>query len=448
MDPQHMQQLEEIVGAENLILDAKRLTSGSKDCYHFSPVLKPQLDGRLADAIVKPENQAQLIALIAWAAKNRIPITPRGAGTGNYGQGVPLQGGLMINTRNLNEIVSIDKDSARVEAGVILLDIEKEAAAYGAELRCFPSTIPTSHTGGFITGGSGGVGSIEWGMLRESDNVKSARIITVEETPRVLDLERKDLAGVLHNCGLTCFVAEVTLGLAPKTPWYQYIISYDDFYSALAAGKYLAQADEIKKRLVTVFEWPVPTFFAPLYRKNVFKEDASVVFLYTDLTADELAPHIAPFGGDITFSVAPPEDARRDTQIYDYTWNHTTQWAMKNDKGFTYLQDRFDIDQVEDQIKARKALFPEMLEHVEFIRDAGKVVSGGLSLLKFSTEERLNELIKYCEGNGIRVANPHTHYLDDDTRWYGDAFLKCKADWDPHGLLNPGHLHVHEEQPR
>ena len=119
MKPLDMHVLEELIGSQNVISDAKRLTSGSKDCYHFSPVLKPQLDGCLADAIVKPEDQEQLIELIAWAAKNRIPITPRGAGTGNYGQGVPLRGGIMINTRNLNKIVSINKESARVEAGVI-----------------------------------------------------------------------------------------------------------------------------------------------------------------------------------------------------------------------------------------------------------------------------------------------------------------------------------------
>ena len=158
MKPHDMHVLEEFIGSQNVISDAKRLTSGSKDCYHFSPVLKPQLDGCLADAIVKPEDQEQLIELIAWAAKNRIPITPRGAGTGNYGQGVPLRGGIMINTRNLNKIVSINKESARVEAGVILLDIENQAASHGAELRCFPSTVPTSHTGLFITGGSGGIG--------------------------------------------------------------------------------------------------------------------------------------------------------------------------------------------------------------------------------------------------------------------------------------------------
>ncbi len=107
-------QVAQIVGAENLILDEKQRISASKDCYHFSPVLVPQLDGKTADVIARPQNQTQLAQLIGCAAAHRVPITPRGAGTGNYGQGVPLAGGLMISTRNLNAIIAIDADSAQV----------------------------------------------------------------------------------------------------------------------------------------------------------------------------------------------------------------------------------------------------------------------------------------------------------------------------------------------
>ena len=118
--------------------------------------------------------------------------------------------------------------------------------------------MPTSHTGGFISGGSGGIGSIQWGMLREADNVRHARVLTIEEEPKFIDLERSQLGGVLHNCGLTCFVSEVTLGLAPLVRWQQYVIAFDDLYSALAAAEKIAFDDGMKKRLVTVFEWPIP----------------------------------------------------------------------------------------------------------------------------------------------------------------------------------------------
>ena len=408
-------------------------------------MLVPQLDGKCADVIARPQTQAQLSALISCAVAHRVPITPRGAGTGNYGQGVPLHGGLMISTRDLNEIVELTPDSARVEAGVILQEIERAAAGVEAELRCFPSTMPTSHAGGFITGGSGGVGSIEWGMLREGDNVRHARVVTIEETPRVLDLPREELAGVLHNCGLTCFVSEVTLGLAPKTAWHQYVLAFDDFYAALAAGTHLGNTDGLRKRLLTAFEWPVPGFFVPLVRKGAMPEGASVLFLYTDAGPERVAELAATVGGRVTFHEPPGDPGKRGTQIYDYTWNHTTQWAMKADPQFTYLQDRFaSPEQAEAQIRARKAAFPEVLEHVEFTKDGGVLAAGGLSLVRYESKERLWALIDWCEANGIRVANPHTYYLDEDTRWYGEDHLRRKAEWDPYGLLNPGHMHALE----
>ena len=71
---------------------------------------------------------------------------------------------------------------------------------------------------------------------------------------------------------------------------------------------------------------------------------------------------------------------------------------------------------------------------------------GALSIVRFSSKDRLWELIDWCENNGIRVANPHTHFLDEDTRWYGDEHLARKLEWDPYALLNPGHLLVMEHQ--
>ena len=439
--------VEQIVGPENLTIDEEQRRSKSKDCYHFSPVLIPQLDGCFADIIARPRNEDQLKNLIGCAAAHRVPITPRGGGTGNYGQGVPLQGGVMISTEHLDSIIELSSSEARVQAGVILQNIEKAAFDLNAELRCFPSTVPTSHTGGFITGGSGGVGSIKWGMLRESDNVRHARIITVEEEPRVIDLERSELGGVLHNCGLTCFVSEVTLSLSQRVPWQQYIVEFDDFYLALSAAEHLAHMDDIQKRLLTVFEWPIPSYFVPLVKKAAIPKGSSTIFLYTDRNPEAVAHMMAGLGGRISFHEPPKKDAKRGTQIYDYTWNHTTQWAMKADSQLTYLQDRFLAEPglAAEQIKARKEKFPEVSEHVEYIKDAGTVVPGGLSIVRFQSKERLWELIEWCEANEIRVANPHTHYLDEDTRWYGDEHLARKREWDPFGLLNPGHLRVLED---
>ena len=199
--------LTSIVGAESITTLPEKLASGSKDCYHFSPVLIPQLDGKRAEVLVYPTNQDELQKVLSLAAREKIPLVPRGAGTGNYGQGVPLNGGIMVNTRNLDNLLSLSTTSARVEAGHILYKIEAAAAQVDAELRLFPSTVPTSSSAGFIAGGSGGIGSIEWGMLWENDNILSATIYTLDDPSERVELVAGELEGVLHNCGLTAFIS-------------------------------------------------------------------------------------------------------------------------------------------------------------------------------------------------------------------------------------------------
>lgn len=441
--PGVLAELTAIVGAEFVTVDARQLTSGSRDCYHFSPVLTPKLEGRSASAIVWPQSQQQLRDVIALAVRHRVPLVPRGAGTGNYGQGVPLQGGLLVNTKGLNRIMELTPEYARVEAGVVLYDIEKAAAPLGAELRIFPSTVPTSSSGGFITGGSGGVGSIEWGMLWEADNVRAATIYTMEAQPRRIEMPRADLEGVLHNCGLTAVVADVTFALAPRTRWHQYVLSFPDLDLALSAAQSLAGSSALRRRLVTAFEWPLPSFFKPLVRRGACREGAAAVFLYADADPAVVETLAGELGGTVTFHEPPGDGIARGTQIYDYTWNHTTQWAMKADPSMTYLQDRFDNDRLHQQIAERKARFPgELIEHVEFTRSAGQVAAAGLTVVRYRSAERLQEIMAFSEAIGIRISNPHTYFLDDDRRWYGEAFLRAKARWDPLGLLNPGHLHA------
>ncbi len=437
-----------IVGADNIKTDQQVLRSGSRDCFHFSPVLIPQLQERQAEAIVYPAHEAELVKVIAAAVAARVPIIPRGGGTGNYGQGVPMQGGLLINTRRMNQVLELSHDIAHVAAGVNLWHIEREAAKVGAELRMFPSTIRTSSAAGFITGGSGGVGSVHWGMLRDRDNIRHARIVTIDAKPHCLDLTSSDaLRDVLHNCGLTAFVSEVTFALAPKTRWHQYIYAFREFAAALAWGEKLANDDKLHKRLTTVFEWPIPSYFAPLVKRDGCPDGKSLLFVISDRKPSDMAQLMAISGATLSFYQAPEVDeGSRGFQIYDFTWNHTTQWAMKHDSNLTYLQDMFDRDKVGEQLQARRARFGDQVStHIEFIRGGDGVVRpAGLSIVRYQGKEQLWELIAWCEDNGIRIANPHTHFLDDDSRWYGANMLAAKKRWDPYQLLNPGHLHALE----
>ena len=122
-----IEQLRDIVGQDNLLTQGNALQRGSLDFYWFSPILKRQLAEKRAEVIVQPGTVDELLAVIALAARERIPLTPRGAGTGNYGQSIPLQGGILLNTRRLDQIVELTPAYARVQAGLILHRLEQAA---------------------------------------------------------------------------------------------------------------------------------------------------------------------------------------------------------------------------------------------------------------------------------------------------------------------------------
>ena len=68
----------------------------SRDFYWYSPILKRQLDHVKGDAIVSPKSEEEVIRVLAACHRHGVPVTPRGTGTGNYGQAMPLSGGVVL----------------------------------------------------------------------------------------------------------------------------------------------------------------------------------------------------------------------------------------------------------------------------------------------------------------------------------------------------------------
>src|SRR5947208_16646855 len=83
------------IGDVPVTTDMQRVRLRSRDYFWYSPVLNKLLRGKSADVVATPRNEADVIAVAAASARLRIPLTPRGAATGTYGQTVPLEGGMM-----------------------------------------------------------------------------------------------------------------------------------------------------------------------------------------------------------------------------------------------------------------------------------------------------------------------------------------------------------------
>lgn len=423
-----------------VITEEKVVRKRSRDFFWYSPVLNEELAKKSADIIAAPRTEAEVIRVAAACAKHRIPLTPRGGATGNYGQAVPLEGGVLLDMNALDSIEWVRPGHVRVGAGMNMGKLDAELRPQGWELRMHPSTKRTATIGGFVAGGSGGVGSVMYGGLREPGNILAARIVTVEETPRVIEL-RGDAAQKINRAyGTTGIITALEMPLAPAYPWLDVIVAFDDFKTCLEFGRDVARADGIIKKLLTPIASPLPEYFGQL-RQFCPDGKAILAAMISEASFETFADLIAG-RGTITLQT-PTREEPGSVPLYEYAWNHTTLQMLKVDRSVTYLQCLFPHDRVIDSILEMTALFPdELIQHTEFIRFAGNVTCSALPVIRYRGKERLYEIIAAHEAAGVMIANPHVVSLEDGSRHKrADADqMGFKAEIDPYGLLNPGKM--------
>ncbi len=429
----------ELSGIE-IITDSSQVAKLSLDYYHFSPILQAKLADYRGDLVVRPTTEAEVLKIAAVCVKYKVPLTVRGAGTGNYGQCIPLKGGVILDMTRLNAIRWIKPGLACVEPGVKLAAFDKRSREIGWELRMAPSTYRTATIGGFIAGGSGGIGSITYGQLRDRGNLQAVRVVTMENEPRVIELRGDDVHKVNHGYGTNGIITELEIPLGSAYGWAELIISFDNFITAAKFGQALGDSDGLIKKLISIHAWPIPSYFAAL--KSYLPEGKHCALLMiAEFCLEPLQDLVREYGGTITYQKTAKE-ASKGTALGEFTWNHTTLHARSVDPNLTYLQSLFPPDKNLTLMEQMYDHFgDEVIMHLEFIRAGGQVAPAALQIVRYTTEARLNEIIQYHEENGVFIANPHTYILEDGGRKSVDSEqLKFKELVDPYGLMNPGKM--------
>ncbi len=429
----------ELSGIE-IISDRAQVVKLSQDYYHFSPVLQPLLSDKTGDLVVRPASEAEVLRIAAACVKSKIPLTVRGAGTGNYGQCIPLKGGVILDTSKMNSIRWIKPGLACVEPGVKMSVFDKQARETGWELRMVPSTYRTATIGGFIGGGSGGIGSITYGQLRDRGNLHAVRVVTMEDDPRVIELRGDEVQKVNHAYGTNGIITELEIPLAPAYAWAEIIVAFDDFMTSANFGKALGDADGIIKKLICVCAWPIPAYFAA-FREEIPEGKHCALLMVAEFCLEPLQDLVREYGGTICYQ-KNAQAASKGAAIAEFTWNHTTLHARSADPSLTYLQTIFPPDQ---GLKLIEELYnyygDEVMMHLEFLRINGRAIAAALQIVRYTTESRLNEIIRYHEEQGAMIANPHTYILEDGgMKSINVEQLQFKELVDPYGLLNPGKM--------
>jgi len=432
--------IEDLRAVPDLVLlqDPAELQRFSRDAYDYSPVLKAQLDRCQADLVVRPSSVAAVEALAAACFRHQVPLTLRGTGTGNYGQSVPLEGGVVMLTAALQRVRSIDPHTGvvTVEPGCSLRELDQQLRLQGRQLRLLPSTWRSATVGGFLAGGSGGIGSIRWGFLRDPGHLLGMEIVTLEQQPRRLQLEAAEAEALNHAYGTNGIVTGITLATAPAVNWHQLSIDCDSWDQAVQLLQRCARS-AIPLHLATLLERPVleqlPPWSGP---------EASGHRLLLLAAPDGVSSlgRLAADAGAVLHDLGP-EDLNRGNGLRELTWNHTTLHLRAADPGWTYLQMLLPEPERPAMQELKQRWGDALLWHLEVVRQQGAQRIAALPLVRWSGADQLDRLMQDCREVGAVLFNPHVITVEDGGLGVIDGDqVAAKHRFDPAGLLNPGKL--------
>ena len=155
-------ELARICGEPNVTRDPARLARYSRDQvpekrYHSAP-----------EVVVLPRTAAEVQAVVRLAARERIPVTPRGAGSGLSGGAVPTCGGISLSFERMNRILEIDRDNlvAVVEPGVLTNALDEALRPHGLFFAGYPLSEEICFIGGNVAHNAGGGRAVKYGVTR------------------------------------------------------------------------------------------------------------------------------------------------------------------------------------------------------------------------------------------------------------------------------------------
>jgi len=173
-------------------------------------------------AVVRPGSTADVAAIVKAAASLRVPLTPRGSGTGLSGGCTPVDGGLVVSFERMNRILEIDTDNhvAVVEPGVTLADLDAALLPHRLVYPVFPGELSAS-LGGNVATNAGGMRAVKYGVTRHHVLGIEA-VLGTGEVVRAGGKFVKSTSGydltqlVIGSEGTLALVTQATLRLHPR----------------------------------------------------------------------------------------------------------------------------------------------------------------------------------------------------------------------------------------
>jgi FAD/FMN-containing dehydrogenase len=420
--------------------DPAQVLRKSRD-FTNSPILREEADGKIADLVVTTRSKAEVLQVARACARHRVPLVARGGGTANFGQGVPMAGGIILDMTSLTRVLWVKDRKVRTEPGILILDLDRHLQEnHQLELRMHPSTRKTATLGGYISGGHVGVGSCTYGILHDRGNIVALEAVSVEEEPRVIELRGTDVNRLHHAYGTNGIITELEMPLAPAYRWLEAIVEFDDFMKVVQFLIDLCQEHGVITKLASGCGWPLPKCFHPLAHYVTPGHHTAHV-----MVADEFREifhcMVQEAGGRLAYEGLEGQGPFK-IPLYEFSFGHVRRYvdpALIANFGIFQPDDLFGcIKRVHDKFK--DAPFA-----LDMKRKDGILVAQGSPYFPYVDAADFAKRIEEFQALGYIAANVHTFFVRENGMKIIDrAEVAFRRQMDPYNLMNPGKFSADE----
>ncbi|MBO9532200.1 MAG: FAD-binding oxidoreductase [Solirubrobacteraceae bacterium] len=424
-------ELRELLGPRRATIEITAREKASIDGSPLSPVIAGQYPLGLADLVAFPASADEIAGCVAAAVRHGVPITTRGKGTGNYGQAIPMRGGLVLDTSKAGKVVSIEDGLLTAEAGCRMLTMESAAREAGQQLWLYPSTLQST-IGGFLGGGSGGTGTIKHGPNWDGF-VAALDVVHAEPDAHLIHVEGDAATGYLHSYGVGGVIARATVRLEPLQDWTCLWASFEDFHDAFAMVRALRQLEPLP-RLVSA---DPPKLVGPMPESAAMpKGRASLRTILDASTVPAARTLIEGAGGTIHEERTDPAAPLAVSML---SYNHGVWWLLESEPG-QWFHIEVAGEALIDRIDEVHQVLPGAVLHIE----AGHTVPIGMLACRYSGPDDVPTVMARLAELEVGTHDCHQWYVDREVEHVRQLALRT----DPRGLLNPGKWKPEDEPDR
>lgn len=418
-----VEDLTALLGPDLVLTDDRSLDKASQDGSYLSPILRAQWPIGRPEVVVRPTSVEQVPAVVRAAVRHGVPITSRGKGTGNYGQVVPLHGGLVLDLTALRGIDHVDPEAGTVtaEAGARMMSLEKRLARDGSQLWMYPSTVQST-LGGFLAGGSAGTGTIVHGRNHEGF-VEALDVVYAHPDAEIVHLEGEDAQPFVHTYGVAGIIVRATVRIEPLQDWRCVYASFDDHHDAFSVVPRIHRLDPAP-RLCSADGAHVAGCLPP--DEAIPPGRASLRAIVDASVVDRVSALVTEAGGVVE---AVRSGVNESIKVSTLSYNHPTHWLQKAEPD-TWFHMECQGDALVERLDEVEAVYPGGTLHLE----AGHGRMFGMLNGHYTDPDAAYAGVPVLEELGVKVHSPHQYRVDHGT----EEVRALAARTDPYGLLNPG----------